>query len=412
MWRFLSTELKEARFSADKHKKTVLLFAIVALGFSFSVLFAVLAPLGREVGLTEFQISTILAASSLTMFLASPRWGRLSDRVGRKRIMIIGLLGYVVGNLLFTSIFKLAMLGMLIPITAYLALMLARTLNAMLMSAIMPSANAYMADMTDESSRTKGMGAVGAANNLGAIIGPAGGGLLAGITLLTPLWTASVVALITAGFVYYLLPESPSAESNRQEIETSKLSYFDPRIFQYIVVGVSMFVGTAIVQQTLPFRLQDTLNLSSQETAQTFGMAMGLSAACSLASQLLLMQRFTLSPFAWLSLSLPFLIGAYLVLALAETQFLMVLAMMIQGAGMGIAAPAFTAGTSLAVRAEEQGAVAGLAGSCGPLGFTIGPLIGGFLYQIQPDLPYWFTFWLYLPLFAFVLRAWYLSSKY
>ena len=99
-------------------------------------------------------------------------------------------------------------------------------------------------------------------------------------------------------------------------------------------------------------------------------------------------------------------------LALAETQFLMVLAMMIQGAGMGIAAPAFTAGTSLAVRAEEQGAVAGLAGSCGPLGFTIGPLIGGFLYQIQPDLPYWFTFWLYLPLFAFVLRAWYLSSKY
>ena len=119
------------------------------------------------------------------------------------------------------------------------------------------------------------MGAVGAANNLGAIIGPAGGGLLAGITLLTPLWTASVVALITAGFVYYLLPESPSAESNRQEIETSKLSYFDPRIFQYIVVGVSMFVGTAIVQQTLPFRLQDTLNLSSQETAQTFGMAMG-----------------------------------------------------------------------------------------------------------------------------------------
>ena len=97
MWRFLSTELKEARFSADRHKKTVLLFAIVALGFSFSVLFAVLAPLGREVGLTEFQISTILAASSLTMFLASPRWGRLSDRVGRKRIMIIGLLGYVVG---------------------------------------------------------------------------------------------------------------------------------------------------------------------------------------------------------------------------------------------------------------------------------------------------------------------------
>ena len=100
--------------------------------------------------------------------------------------MIIGLLGYMVGNLLFTSIFKFAMLGLLVPLTAYLALMLARTLNAILMSAIMPSASAYMADITDEESRTKGMGAVGAANNLGAIAGPAGGGLLAGISLLTP----------------------------------------------------------------------------------------------------------------------------------------------------------------------------------------------------------------------------------
>jgi MFS family permease len=407
----LSSTLKRASFPVDKHKKTVLLFAIVALGFSFSVLFAVLGPLGREIGLTEFQISSILAASSLTMFLASPRWGRVSDRVGRKRIMIIGLLGYVVGNLLFTSIFKLAMLGVLIPIAAYFALMLARTLNAILMSAIMPSANAYMADITDESSRTKGMGAVGAANNMGAIIGPAGGGLLAGITLLTPLWVASGVALITAGFVYFFLPESPSSTRATQDIGSPKLSYFDSRILPYIIVGVLMFVGTAIVQQTLPFRFQDTLNLSAQETAQTFGMAMGLSAACSLASQLLIMQRFSLTPYAWLCLSLPFLIGAYFVLAIAETQFLMVLAMMVQGAGMGIAAPAFTAGSSLAVRAEEQGAVAGLASSCGPLGFTLGPLIGGFFYQVEPDLPYWFTFWIYLPLFLFVLRAWYLSRE-
>jgi len=207
------------------------------------------------------------------------------------------------------------------------------------------------------------------------------------------------------------LPESPSSTRATQDIGSPKLSYFDSRILPYIIVGVLMFVGTAIVQQTLPFRFQDTLNLSAQETAQTFGMAMGLSAACSLASQLLIMQRFSLTPYAWLCLSLPFLIGAYFVLAIAETQLLMVLAMMVQGAGMGIAAPAFTAGSSLAVRAEEQGAVAGLASSCGPLGFTLGPLIGGFFYQVEPDLPYWFTFWIYLPLFLFVLRAWYLSRE-
>ena len=134
MWRFLHRPLSRPKLNSQKHAKTVLLFTLVALGFSFSVLFTVLGPLGRKVGLSELQISSVLAASSLTMFLASPVWGRVSDRLGRKRVMIIGLLGYMVGNLIFTSIFKFAMVGLLVPITAYLALMLARTLNAILIS--------------------------------------------------------------------------------------------------------------------------------------------------------------------------------------------------------------------------------------------------------------------------------------
>ena len=373
------------------------------------MLFAVLGPLGREVGLSELQISSVLAASSLMMFLASPVWGRVSDHLGRKRVMIIGLLGYMVGNLLFTSIFKFAMLGLLVPLSVYLALIFTRILNAILMSAIMPSVSAYMADITDEQSRTKGMGAVGAANNLGAIIGPAGGGFLAGISLLTPLWVASGVALITAIFVYFLLPDVSVTEVQEKELKAVKLHYLDSRILPYIIVGVAIFVGTAVVQQTLPFRFQDILNLTAQETAQTFGMAMGLSAACSLLSQVLIMQRFSLSPYTWLILSMPFLMVAYFVLAIAETQALMVAAMMVQGAGMGIATPAFVAGCSLAVGPREQGAVAGIAGSCGPLGFTFGPLIGGGLYQFQSDMPYWFVFWMFIPLFCFVLKIWHSS---
>jgi MFS family permease len=89
---------------------------------------------------------------------------------------------------------------------------------------------------------------------------------------------------------------------------------------------------------------------------------------------------------------------------MANTQGLMIFAMVLQGAAMGVAGPAFSAGASLAVEPHEQGAVAGLAGSCGPLGFTIGPLLGGFFYQISPDLPYWFTFAIYLPLLVFVMR--------
>jgi MFS family permease len=63
-------------------------------------------------------------------------------------------------------------------------------------------------------------------------------------------------------------------------------------------------------------------------------------------------------------------------------------AMMILGLGMGMAGPGFMAGASLAVSPQEQGSVAGVAGSCGPLGFTLGPLLGGALYQINSALPY------------------------
>ena len=391
---------------AFRYARMILLLALIAVGFGFTVLFAILVPLGREVGKSELQISSIIAASSLVVFLASPHWGRLSDRWGRKRVMVIGLFGYAFGNLLFASVFHLTLVGALLPISGYLLLMLTRVMHASVMSAIMPSSSAYMADITSIATRTKGMGAVGAAHNFGSILGPALGGLLAGITLLTPLWVASGIAVTTALFVIVLLPDIPKVRPKTQQENTPpprKLSYFDPRILPYIIVGALMFMGMALVQQTLAFRFQDVLGLTAVETAQTFGLAMGCSAAASLLSQIGLMQRINLTPFQWLRIALPILAVAFAGLALAETQALMMFAMVLQGAAMGLAGPAFMAGASLAVEPHEQGAVAGIAGSCGPLGFTIGPLLGGFFYQISPDLPYWFTFAVYLPLLAFVM---------
>ncbi|MEM9622185.1 MAG: MFS transporter, partial [Pseudomonadota bacterium] len=355
------------RFNVDLNDRSlgyaraILLISLVGMGFGFTVLFAILAPLGREVGFSEFEISSIIAASSLTVFLASPRWGRLSDRYGRKRILLVGLLGYVFGTLLFASVFHMTLVGLLLPGTGFAALMISRIIHASLMAAMMPSASAYMADITDLEGRTKGMGAVGAATNLGNIIGPAAGGMLAAITLLTPLWVAAGLAMITAVFVIFFLPESPHKANPAQP--PPRVRYTDPRILPFVGVGVLMFMGMALVQQTLAFRFQDVLDLTAVETAQTFGLAMGLSAATSLASQLFLMQRFSLQPFQWLLVALPILTLAFLCMALANTQWLLMGAMLLQGAGMGIAGPAFMAGASLAVSAQEQGAVAGVAGS-------------------------------------------------
>ena len=400
----MSISDKNAKFEKKSlgYTRAILLTALVGMGFGFTVLFAILAPLGREVGFSEFEISAIIAASSLAVFLTSPRWGRASDRYGRKKILLIGLFGYVGGTLLFASAFHFTLVGVITPVIGYYLLIITRVIHASLMSAMMPSASAYMADITDVAGRTKGMGAVGAATNLGNIIGPAVGGLLAAVTLLTPLWFAAGLALVTAIFVVIYLPESPR-KLVTQETRPPRLKYTDRRILPFITVGVLMFMGMALVQQTLAFRFQDVLDLNTVDTAKTYGLAMGLSAAMSLASQILLMQRFDLSPFKWLQIALPIMAVAFICMALADDKATLMVAMLLQGAGMGIAGPAFMAGSSLAVGSEEQGAVAGVAGSCGPLGFTIGPLVGGLLYQINPAAPYWFTFIVYLPLIVFVV---------
>lgn len=377
----------------------ILLASLVTMGMGFSVLFPLLAPIGREMGLRELQITSIIAASSLTVFLAMPFWGRLSDRLGRKRVMLIGMFGFAVGTILFNSVLKLGLSGVLIGMPLFVCLVAARVLHAAVMSATMPASTAYMADITDVSTRTKGMGATGAANNAGAIVGPALSGL-AFITLLTPLWLIAALVFLNAMFVWRFLPESPRESSGTSR--SARMKYTDPRILPFVIVGVAMFMGFALVQQTMGFRFQDALDLTTAETAQKFGLAMMASAGCSLFAQGVIVQRFTIAPFTLLKLAIPLLIVAFILMATFDTQLMLTVAMMIQGFGMGLAGPGFMAGASLAVSAEEQGAVAGVAGACGPLGFTLGPLLGGAFYQLSPVLPYAFAAVVYVVLFAFM----------
>jgi len=376
------------------YARRTLLVSLVCVGMGFTVLFPLLAPVGREIGLSEFQITAVIAASSLTVFIASPMWGRLSDRIGRKKVMLIGLFGFAAGTCLFNTVLYAGISGALLGAPLFAALILARMTHAAIMSATMPAANAYMADITDVTNRTKGMGAAGAANNLGSILGPFIAGL-AVISLLTPLWVMAGVALLNGLFVWRMLPEPPKQVV---PVKRARMKYTDPRIMPFVVVGVLMFSGFALVQQTMGFRFQDALGLTTAETAATLSLAMGLSAASSLVAQGIIVQRLDFAPFTLLRLAIPLLITAFIIMALSNTQLGLTLAMMILGFGMGLAGPGFMAGASLAVAPEEQGMVAGIAGSCGPLGFTIGPLFGGALYQIAPVAPYAFAAIMYVVL--------------
>ena len=386
----------------QKLAKRVLLASVLAVGFGQTILFAVLAPLGREIGLVEIQIGAIISASSLTVFLASPFWGRTSDMWGRRKVILIGLFGYTLGTIVFTSVFKIALLGWLLPMGAFIALTIARVANAAVMAATMPAANAYMADITDAATRTKAMGSIGAASNIGAILGPAVGGLLASFTLLTPIWFSAGLTLVAATVVLFALPEIPGQKST---IKPPRIKYTDQRILPFVIVGIVMFMGFAIVQQTIAFRFQDLLGLTAAETARFVGIGMMLSAAASVFTQMVVIPRLDVRPFTLLKIAMPLLIFAFGMMAVSSTQMMLTISMTIQGLGMGLAGPGFMAGASLAVTAKEQGAVAGVAGSCPPMGFTIGPIVGTTLYTLNPDAPYWFTFGAYILLFIFTMTA-------
>ncbi|MFT4733022.1 MAG: MFS family permease [Gammaproteobacteria bacterium] len=381
--------------------KRTLLLAAAAMGFAQTVLFAILAPLGREIGLVEVQIGAIISASSLTLFLVSPFWGRASDIWGRRKILLIGLFGYSAGTVMFAGVFQMALLGYLVPLTALILLILTRVANATVMAAVSPSANAYMADITTLEDRIKGMGAIGAAGNIGSILGPAIGGLLASISLLTPLYFSVLLTLAAAVLTLFALPVLPKATVIKKP---PRLKYSDPRILPLVVAGVLLFMGFAIVQQTIAFRFQDELALSGIETAKVVGFSLMFSAAAALLVQLLVIPRLSVRPFVLLRISMPIMMIAFGIMALGHSQSMYILSMCILGMGMGLAGPGFMAGASIAVSSEEQGAVAGIAGSCPPLGFAIGPLLGTYLYSIDGALPYWFAFGSYFILFFFTLK--------
>jgi len=299
----------------------------------FTVLFPILAPLGREMGLSEIQITTIIGSSGLVVFLTSPIWGRRSDAWGRKRVLLCGLFGFSAGTFLFNSVLYLGLAGILTGSLLFIALVIARVTHASVMSASMPAANAYMADITDAASRTRGMAAAGAANNIGTILGPAVAGL-AVISLLTPLWVMAAIAFLNGLFVWRFLEEPPKHQT---PVVRDRLKYSDPRILPFIIIGIAMFTGMGLVQQTMGFRFQDALGLSAAETAQNFGFAMMLSGASSLFSQAVIVQRFNLAPFTLLRFAIPLLIVAFTMMALLETQLWLTIAMMVQGLGMGLA---------------------------------------------------------------------------
>jgi MFS family permease len=387
---------------ASRLSTRLVLFCVLATGIGQSMTFALLAPLGREVQLGEVQIGLIIACSALIFTLTSPVWGRTSDRWGRKPVLLIGLLGYSFGCLLFATAFFYGLKGVLTGLTLYLLVISARVLMASLMSAAPSAAAAYIADTTSTGERLAGMGRLGAARTLGTILGPALCGGLAAFGLLTPLYLAAGITLFSTILVAAIVREPPRSAPRATALP--KLKLLDKRYFPYILIGTLTFFAFSMTSQTIGFYIQDRFVLNGKATAQALGMGMMVSAAASFFSQAFLTSRIKLTPQRMMSLALPLLLVCYGLLPFTGSLVLLVVVLGFLGLGLGIVTPGFTAGASLAVGPEEQGAVSGLVAACPASGFILGPLVGSSLYQLDRSLPYLSACALMLPLLIYVWR--------
>ncbi len=380
---------------------SILLVAIATMAMGQTLVFALLPLLGRAVGLRELQIGIIITASSAVYAVATRIWGRRSDHLGRKRVILIGLAGYTGGTLLFTSLFWMGLEDWLRGLFLWLALITARCLQSTVMAGTMPASNAYVSDITTAQTRASGIAKLGAANSTGTIIGPAIGGLLAGISLLAPLYFAAFMTALSVLLVWFFLPESPRAAHTKEQAGGKPLAYGDVRYRHFLLIASVMFIAFSVVQQTLGFYFQDTLGLDSQAAARRLGFALMFSAALALLAQGLLVQRLRWPAWRLILSGLAALMAGSLLLTIGKESLLLFIGVGCCGLGVGLCYPGCVSAASLSVGTEEQGSLAGLTTALPALGSIIGPVLGTGLYELAPRLAYAGNLLLLLPIFFY-----------
>ncbi|MFT5579330.1 MAG: MFS family permease [Paraglaciecola psychrophila] len=375
------------------------------MGMGQSLVFSTLPPIARSLGMSPMQISLIFASSALCWVFMSPRWGRKSDQWGRKPAMLIGFAGFILSMAALPTVVYMGSVALL-PITWVWPLMIvSRVIFGIFGSANMPAATAWVADRSPRSERAKRIAAVGAAFGVGSMVGPGFGSLLSAFGMLTPFYAVSLLAIAGAVAIQWYLPEAARPQTPPGASKTkAKLKYSDSRVLPFMVLTVVAGLAHATQVQSAALYFQDTLLLTVLQTQQYVGVGLMATAMMAMFAQLILVQRLNLSPKTMIYSGLFFTIVGYLLYIVAASFTLLVIAMMFTGLGQGLFRPGTSAGASLSVGREEQGAVAGMMGGVGAAGHIIVPFVSMNLYAVKPEHPYIFTVVLLLMVLVYALK--------
>lgn len=345
----------------------------------FGIVIPLLTFYAEQFHATPLQVTALMTCYSAAQFLFAPLWGQLSDRVGRRPVLLGSILLTALSLAAFASSRSLWML------------FLFRTLHGV-MTANISTAQACMADLTTPETRAKGMGLIGAAFGIGFTIGPFIGGSLSHQSLSFPIWVAAGLSFLNFLLALAILPETRRPGSVVAHRPISPLAMV--RALQHPVLGLVILLSFvqvfsfALMESTFTLFAEHVHGLTPPRVGEMFGLIGIISILIQGGMIGRLVARFGERPlvpvgFAILTLGLAILPqvgpGAPLYGAFA-----------LMAVGQSVAMPSLQSLISRAASADEQGGVLGSAQSMGALARATGPLIGGLLYEkFIPAAPFW-----------------------
>ncbi len=376
--------------NADKFltaDKVILLISLITYGIGQSVLFVVFPPLVETIGLTKTQFGLIFSISNIVLATAAVFWGRLSDKVGRKPLLLLGLFGYALGTGMLALALEWGVRETPAPMLVFAAIVAARLVYSALASAINPSATAYLADTTTREQRAQGMALLGMTSGIGTMLGPVMGGALAFISIIFPLYVAIGLSLLAMVLLAIKLKE-PAKHVDQQQ-SGSNVSWFDPRVRPFLLLFFFFWMGFTMNQFIAAFYLEQHIGIEGEvNIARAAASALFAMAIWATISQVFIIQKSGFGPETMLRIGFPaFAVGA-VILYFATNMYGIWLAFSVFGVSMALSNAGVSGGASLSVTPQEQGAIGGLLSAAPIFGMVIGPLIGPWLFEsFGPQAP-------------------------
>lgn len=365
-----------------KNKKSIYILVIsnflICLGIGLVI--PVTPFIKNEFHYTTSQMGVMTSLFAFAQFIASPIVGKMSDKVGRKPVIVLGLIGYAISEFIFAVATSLPIFN------------LSRIIGGLSAAMVVPTSMALGSDLTSLKDRAKVIGWLSAAFSGGLILGPGLGGILANITYKTPFYVAGVLGIVSAIFTQVLLKENKEV-LQVEELEAEEKAQEQGSIRSILTLPMVMLFGMILVSS---FGLQGFESIYSIYVNQVFDF--GLSTiALVLTLNGIISLILQIAAFNWIInkigeirlISIAFLLSAVCVfwITQAHSHVEVIVATLIIFSSFDLLRPAITTLLTKSSR-SNQGLINGMNMSLTSVGNVIGPLMSGALMDMNTHYPY------------------------